>query len=73
MCACGKPTKSCVRSHCPFYQGPRGIVGGKIKIAGAIDLAEQLEAVFKKAKGPEKTLAFLEEKRVSSERAKARL
>ncbi|KAG0246880.1 hypothetical protein BGX31_006945 [Mortierella sp. GBA43] len=52
---------------------PRGIVGGKIKIAGAIELAEQLEAVFKKAKGPEKTLAFLEEKRVSSERAKARL
>ncbi|KAG0202663.1 hypothetical protein BGX28_004890 [Mortierella sp. GBA30] len=43
--------------------GPRGIVSGKIKIAGAIELAEQLEEIFRKAKGPEKTLAFLEQKR----------
>ncbi|KAK3825753.1 MAG: hypothetical protein J3Q66DRAFT_328508 [Benniella sp.] len=53
--------------------GPRGIVSGKIKIAGAIELAEQLEQMFKKAKGPEKTLAYLEEKRGRSERARARL
>ncbi|KAF9896893.1 hypothetical protein BX616_006547 [Lobosporangium transversale] len=53
--------------------GARGIVSGKIKIAGAIELAEQLEQIFKKAKGPEKTLAYLEHKRGKSERARARL
>ncbi|KAG0082758.1 hypothetical protein BGZ93_001898 [Podila epicladia] len=53
--------------------GPRGIVSGKIKIAGAIELAEQLEEVFRKAKGPEKTLAYLDAKRQKSERARARL
>ncbi|KAG0332943.1 hypothetical protein BG000_009598 [Podila horticola] len=46
--------------------GPRGIVSGKIKIAGAIELAEQLEEVFRKAKGPEKTLAYLDAKRLKS-------
>ncbi|KAF8940161.1 hypothetical protein EDD21DRAFT_52198 [Dissophora ornata] len=53
--------------------GPRGIVSGKIKIAGAVELAEQLEEIFRKAKGPEKTLAYLERKRGRSERARARL
>ncbi|KAF9301126.1 hypothetical protein BGZ74_007084 [Mortierella antarctica] len=53
--------------------GPRGIVSGKIKIAGAIELAEQLEEIFRKAKGAEKTLAYLEQKRGKSEKAKARL
>ncbi|KAF8953814.1 hypothetical protein BGZ52_001151, partial [Haplosporangium bisporale] len=53
--------------------GPRGIVSGKIKIAGAIELAEQLEEIFRKAKGAEKTLAYLEHKRGKSEKAKARL
>ncbi|KAG0224383.1 hypothetical protein BGW42_006760 [Actinomortierella wolfii] len=43
--------------------GPRAIVTGKIKIAGAIELAEQLEEIFRKAKGAEKTLAYLEKKR----------
>ncbi|KAG0336239.1 hypothetical protein BG004_008149 [Podila humilis] len=53
--------------------GPRGIVSGKIKIAGAIELAEQLEEIFRKAKGAEKTLAYLEHKRAKSEKARARL
>ncbi|KAF9539474.1 hypothetical protein BGW38_009935, partial [Lunasporangiospora selenospora] len=53
--------------------GSRGIVSGKIKIAGAMELAEQLEQIFSKAKGAEKTLAYLEQKRGRSERAKARL
>ncbi|KAG0095142.1 hypothetical protein BGZ93_006273 [Podila epicladia] len=53
--------------------GPRGIVSGKIKIAGAIELAEQLEEIFRKAKGAEKTLAYLEHKRGKSEKTKARL
>ncbi|KAF9581553.1 hypothetical protein BGW38_001388 [Lunasporangiospora selenospora] len=53
--------------------GSRGILSGKIKIAGAIELAEQLEQVFRKAKGPEKTQAYLEQKRIKSERARARL
>ncbi|KAF9991948.1 hypothetical protein BGZ80_007672 [Entomortierella chlamydospora] len=53
--------------------GPRGIVSGKIKIAGAVELAEQLEQIFKKAKGPEKTLAYLDNKRVEKEAARARL
>ncbi|KAF9439136.1 hypothetical protein BGZ76_010729 [Entomortierella beljakovae] len=53
--------------------GPRGIVSGRIKIAGAVELAEQLEQVFKKAKGQEKTLTFLENKRAQREAAKARL
>ena len=57
----------------PHHKGPRGIVSGKIKIAGAIELAEQLEEVFRKAKGPEKTLAYLDAKRVKSEKARARL
>ncbi|KAF9434347.1 hypothetical protein BGZ76_008162 [Entomortierella beljakovae] len=43
--------------------GSRGIISGKIKIAGAIEMAEELENVFKKAKGTEKTLAYLEKKR----------
>ncbi|KAG0303526.1 hypothetical protein BGZ98_006555 [Dissophora globulifera] len=53
--------------------GPRGIVNGRIKIAGAVELAEQLEQIFKKAKGPEKTLAYLDSKRGKAERARARL
>ncbi|KAG0337452.1 hypothetical protein BG004_007639 [Podila humilis] len=53
--------------------GPRGIVSGKIKIAGAIELAEQLEEVFRKAKGPEKTKAYLDSKLRKSEKARARL
>ncbi|GJJ70892.1 hypothetical protein EMPS_03242 [Entomortierella parvispora] len=53
--------------------GPRGIVSGKIKIAGAIELAEQLEQIFLKAKGQEKTLAYLEHKRGKAEKARARL
>ncbi|KAK3842857.1 MAG: hypothetical protein J3R72DRAFT_441855 [Linnemannia gamsii] len=53
--------------------GPRGIVSGRIKIAGAIELAEQLEQIFLKAKGQEKTLAYLEQKRGRSEKARARL
>ncbi|KAF9549337.1 hypothetical protein EC957_004251 [Mortierella hygrophila] len=53
--------------------GSRGIVSGKIKIAGAIELAEQLEQIFLKAKGQEKTLAYLEQKRGKSEKARARL
>jgi len=53
--------------------GPRGIVSGKIKIAGAIELAEQLEQIFKKAKGQDKTLAFLDQKRQKAEKARARL
>ncbi|KAF8975009.1 hypothetical protein BGZ46_009516 [Entomortierella lignicola] len=53
--------------------GSRGIVSGKIKIAGAMELAEELEQIFRKAKGSEKTLAYLEHKRGKSERAKARL
>ncbi|KAF9207054.1 hypothetical protein BGZ49_001271 [Haplosporangium sp. Z 27] len=53
--------------------GPRGIVSGKIKIAGAVELAEQLEQIFKKAKGPEKTLAYLDNKRARKEAARARL
>ncbi|KAF9109963.1 hypothetical protein BGX27_006960 [Mortierella sp. AM989] len=53
--------------------GPRGIVSGKIKIAGAVELAEQLEQIFKKAKGPEKTLAYLDNKRTEKEAARARL
>ncbi|KAF9093978.1 hypothetical protein BGX29_005193 [Mortierella sp. GBA35] len=53
--------------------GSRGIVSGKIKIAGAIELAEQLEQIFYKAKGKEKTLAYLEHKRGRSEKARARL
>ncbi|KAG0320079.1 hypothetical protein BGZ99_004696 [Dissophora globulifera] len=54
-------------------RGPRGIVNGRIKIAGAVELAEQLEQIFKKAKGPEKTLAYLDSKRGKAERARARL
>ncbi|KAF9924848.1 hypothetical protein FBU30_005251 [Linnemannia zychae] len=46
--------------------GSRGIVSGKIKIAGAMELAEQLEEIFRKAKGAEKTLAYLEHKRGKS-------
>ncbi|KAF8947200.1 hypothetical protein BGZ47_010026 [Haplosporangium gracile] len=53
--------------------GSRGIVSGRIKIAGAIELAEQLEQIFLKAKGQEKTLAYLEQKRGKSEKARARL
>ncbi|KAF9963646.1 hypothetical protein BGZ65_001599 [Modicella reniformis] len=53
--------------------GSRGIVNGKIKIAGAMELAEELEQIFRKAKGSEKTLAYLDQKRGKSERAKARL
>ncbi|KAF9910798.1 hypothetical protein EC991_005515 [Linnemannia zychae] len=53
--------------------GSRGIVSGRIKIAGAIGLAEQLEQIFQKAKGKEKTLAYLEQKRGKSEKARARL
>ncbi|KAG0274167.1 hypothetical protein BGZ95_010049 [Linnemannia exigua] len=53
--------------------GSRGIVSGRIKIAGAIELAEQLEQIFLKAKGQEKTLAYLEQKRGRSEKARARL
>ncbi|KAF9934160.1 hypothetical protein FBU30_003184 [Linnemannia zychae] len=53
--------------------GSRGIVSGRIKIAGAIELAEQLEQIFVKAKGQEKTLAYLEQKRGKSEKARARL
>ncbi|KAG9071171.1 hypothetical protein KI688_008716 [Linnemannia hyalina] len=53
--------------------GSRGIVNGKIKIAGAMELAEQLEEIFRKAKGAEKTLAYLDHKRGKSEKAKARL
>ncbi|KAF9108019.1 hypothetical protein BGX27_008510 [Mortierella sp. AM989] len=53
--------------------GSRGIVSGKIKIAGAMELAEELEQVFRKAKGTDKTLAYLEHKRGKSEKARARL
>ncbi|KAI1319523.1 hypothetical protein EDD11_003793 [Mortierella claussenii] len=53
--------------------GSRGIVSGKIKIAGAMELAEELEQLFRKAKGAEKTLAYLEHKRGKSEKARARL
>ncbi|KAG9324973.1 hypothetical protein KVV02_000482 [Mortierella alpina] len=53
--------------------GSRGIVSGKIKIAGAMELAEQLEEIFRKAKGADKTLAYLEHKRGKSEKARARL
>ncbi|KAF9914201.1 hypothetical protein BX616_008758 [Lobosporangium transversale] len=53
--------------------GSRGIVSGKIKIAGAMELAEELEQIFRKAKGSEKTLAYLEQKRGKSEKARARL
>ncbi|KAF9179129.1 hypothetical protein BGZ51_007198 [Haplosporangium sp. Z 767] len=53
--------------------GSRGIVSGKIKIAGAMELAEQLEEIFRKAKGAEKTLAYLEKKRGKNEKARARL
>ncbi|KAF9356376.1 hypothetical protein BGX26_005366 [Mortierella sp. AD094] len=53
--------------------GSRGIVSGKIKIAGAMELAEELEQIFRKAKGSDKTLAYLEHKRGKSEKARARL
>ncbi|KAG0369239.1 MAG: hypothetical protein J3R72DRAFT_452845 [Linnemannia gamsii] len=53
--------------------GSRGIVSGKIKIAGAMELAEQLEEIFRKAKGAEKTLVYLDHKRAKSEKLKARL
>lgn len=38
-----------------------------------MELAEQLEEIFRKAKGAEKTLAYLERKRGKSEKARARL
>ncbi|KAI8600486.1 hypothetical protein EDD21DRAFT_131985 [Dissophora ornata] len=53
--------------------GSRGIVSGKIKIAGAMELAEELERMFSKAKGTEKTLTYLDQKRGKSEKARARL
>ncbi|KAK3828835.1 MAG: hypothetical protein J3Q66DRAFT_323693 [Benniella sp.] len=53
--------------------GSRGMVSGKIKIAGAMELCEELEQIFRKAKGAEKTLAYLEHKRGKSEKARARL
>ncbi|KAF8940676.1 hypothetical protein BGZ47_007662 [Haplosporangium gracile] len=42
--------------------GSRGIVSGKIKIAGAMELAEQLGEIFRKAKDAEKTLAYRDHK-----------
>ncbi|KAG0258451.1 hypothetical protein BG011_003274 [Mortierella polycephala] len=50
--------------------GSRGIVSGKIKIAGAMELAEELEGIFRKAKGAEKTLTYLDNKRGKNERAR---